>query len=172
MFASDISARVEAMVTMAPLRFPQRFFGGAGEEECRGQIGVDDAMPFGQRQAANGFADHNAGIGNDGIEPAEAADDRVDRIRHGFFIAHIAVNGERIAVARRIGPAQSAVRQVDHADAPAGIEQMLRNGAADTVRPSGYQGDGILRVAIRDWLYLSRSTGKSGREPHSAQEPS
>ncbi len=49
-------------------------------------------------------------------------------------------------------------------------EQMTGDGAADAVRPSGDQSDGFrLRHVIR---YLSRSTGRSGREPHSAQEPS
>ena len=34
------------------VRPPQRLLGGAGEQEGSGQIGVDDAMPFRERQAA------------------------------------------------------------------------------------------------------------------------
>ena len=50
---------------------------------------------------------------------------------------------------------------------------MPRNGAADTLRPASHQGDGSFGWHfVFAYYFLSRSTGRSGREPHSAQEPS
>jgi len=55
---SDISARVEAMRTIAPLCGAQPLLGGARQQNRCGQISVEDALPFGERQPAKRLADH------------------------------------------------------------------------------------------------------------------
>ena len=66
MLGSDISARVEATVTIAP-RASRRLFRGASQEKRGGQIGVEHAMPLRERQSAERLADHNAGIGDNRV---------------------------------------------------------------------------------------------------------
>ena len=41
--------------------FTQRLFRGASQEKCCGPIGVEDAMPFRERQSAERVADYDAG---------------------------------------------------------------------------------------------------------------
>ena len=144
MFGSDISARVEAMVTIAPRALRNGFSAARAKQERRGQIGVDDAMPFGERQPAQRLADHDAGIGDHRIEPAETVRRAAATARgSGFLVADIAFDQNDVARARRKGAVQPAAGQVDDADAPAGGEQMARNGAADAVGAAGHQRDGF-----------------------------
>ena len=63
------------------LALAQRGLGGTGEEKGGGQVGVDHMTPFGERQAPQRLADHDAGIGHNRVEPAEARE-RCRR-RHG-----------------------------------------------------------------------------------------
>jgi hypothetical protein len=100
-------------------------------------------MPFGERQPAQRFADHDAGVGNHSIEPAELRDEHLHRAGNGLFVAHIAFDQNDVAVARRKSALQSAAGPVDDADAPAGGEQVMGDGAADAVGAAGHQRDGF-----------------------------
>ena len=124
-------------------RLAQESLGGARQQERRGEIGVDDAMPFGERQPAQRFADHDAGVGDHCIEPAELFDEHLHRAGNGLFVADIAFDQNDVAIARRESALQSAAWHVDDADAPAGGEQMTRDGAADAVGAAGHQRDGF-----------------------------
>ncbi len=128
-------------------------------------------MPFRERQSAERLADHDAGIGDHRVEAAEAMNSRFDGVGRGAFVAHIAFDDGYIALARE-GAVQLAIRKIDDADLPSRRNQMARNGAADALCPSGDQGDGFCRGHVADCAGQSRSTGRSGRPPHSAQEPS
>ena len=101
------------------VRLAQRLLGGAGQQERGGQIGVDDAVPFFQRQLAQRLADHDAGIGDDGVKPAEVLDQRCDGARRRFFLAHVAFDTSGIALAWRESALKAATGQIDDADAPA-----------------------------------------------------
>ena len=92
---------------------------------------------------------------------------RFDGVGRDFLVAHIAFDDGYIALARE-GAVQSAIRKIDDADLPSRRQQMARNGAADALCPSGYQRDRHSSAVAAH----SRSTGRSGRAPHSAQEPS
>ena len=71
MFGSDMS-RGSSDGDDGAAGFAQRLFRGARQQEGGRQIGIDDTVPFGERQPAQRLADHDAGIGDQRIEPAEA----------------------------------------------------------------------------------------------------
>ena len=54
------------------LATPQRALGRTREEEGSREIGVDDVAPLVERESAQGLTDHDARIGDHGIEPLEA----------------------------------------------------------------------------------------------------
>ena len=65
------------------------------------------------------------------------------------------------------------LRQIDDADPPAVVEQMLRDGAADAVRGAGDERDRSLAARrVRIAPSLLRFDRQIGRAPHSVQEPS
>lgn len=99
-------------------RFAQGFFGGAHQQKRRGQIGVDDALPFSERQPVQRLSDHDAGVGHERIEPAKARGDRSNSARRGFLLAHVARDQHGIARSHREMPSQAAVRQIDNTDVP------------------------------------------------------
>ena len=75
MFGSDISARVEAIVTIAPCALRSGLSAARASKKRGRQIGVDDAAPFAEREPAQRLADHDPGIGDDAVEPAETVDE-------------------------------------------------------------------------------------------------
>jgi len=76
-------------------------------------------MPFGERQPAQRFSDHDAGVGHEGIEPAEALGDRGNTVRCGFLLAHVALDQHDIARSRWEMARKAAARQIDNAHPPA-----------------------------------------------------
>jgi len=76
-------------------------------------------MPFGERQPVQRLADHDAGVGHECIEPAEALGDRGNTARRGFLRADVAFDQHDAARSRREMASKAAVRQIDDAKAPA-----------------------------------------------------
>ena len=83
----------------------------------------------------------HAGIGDDRVEPAEAFEREAHGIAHRVLVGGVAFDG-----GRRARPAaellhQPRLRQIERRHAPAGVEQMQRNGAADALRRPGDERD-------------------------------
>src|SRR6202030_1155752 len=98
---------------------------------------------FRERQPAQRFADHDAGVGDHGIEPAEVFDEHFYRAGNRSFLADIAFDQNNVANARRKCALQPAARRIDDADAPTRREQVMRDGAADAVGAAGHQRHGF-----------------------------
>jgi hypothetical protein len=97
-FGSDIVARVEAMVTMAPRALRSGFSAARANRKGGRQIGIDDLIPFGERQPPQRLADHDAGIGGDQrIEPAVSIEQGTDRARRRFLDADVAFDEHDVA---------------------------------------------------------------------------
>ena len=129
------------MVTIAPFCAPQRLLGRAGQEECRGQVDVDHAAPFVERQLPDRLALHDAGIGDHGVEPAEPFEQHVDRLDGGRGIGDVAFHRDRGAAAARKHAREPALLHVERADRPALVFEMPRDGAADPMRRARHQDD-------------------------------
>ena len=96
----------------------QRPLGGARQQEGCGQIGVDDLAPFGERELPQRLAHHDAGVGDDRIEPAETIDDGSHRHPRGRFVRYVALDREDVAL-----PGRERARQTDFGRSTAPIRQ-------------------------------------------------
>ncbi len=145
MFGSDISARVEAIDTNAPLVWRQRPLGGLGQQERGGEIDVEHAPPLGDGELADRLADHDAGVGHDAVELPEALDRLGDRAFRRRLVADIALDQQDAARQLAERAFEIGTRDIDGADQPAVVEQLPRGRAADAVRRAGDEHDLGLR---------------------------
>ena len=118
------------------LGFAQWFFGRAGEQECGGQIDVDDALPFLQRQFSDRFALHDAGIGNKPVEPAKSRHGFANRAFDGGGIRDIAFDQDDVGGFRK-GSRQSALGQIESGNRPAFAQKLLCDAMTDAVSGTG-----------------------------------
>ena len=82
---------------MAPLAARSGFSAARAKQKGGGQIGVEDLAPLGERELAQRLAHHDAGIGDERVEPAELSGDGLDRSWRRLLIGHIAFDDERRA---------------------------------------------------------------------------
>ena len=85
------------MVTMAPRALRSGFSAARANRKGGRQIGIDDLIPFGERQPPQRLADHDAGIGDQRIEPAVSIEQRTDRVRRRFLDADVAFDEHDVA---------------------------------------------------------------------------
>ncbi len=140
-------------------RLPQRLLGGARQQKCRGQVGVDDAAPFCERQLAHRLTDHDAGIRDQRIKPSEAVEERSHGARGGCFLADVAFDEDRVARAPRKSATHSALGQIDDADAPAGRrgdDARWRGRCRSPLRSPGRR----VRALWPIWLSRARPEGR------------
>ncbi len=147
----------------------QRACGGLGQQKRRRQIDVDHVPPILQRKPPDRPADHDAGVANHRIEPAEALDRRAHGVAHRGLVGDVGLDGHRRARPAAERRRQPGLRQVECRDAPAGVEQMQRDGAADTVGGAGDERDLALDAQVRARAIAigSRPAGRAGRPTRS-----
>ena len=81
-----------------PLRRPR-------QQECRRQVDVEDAPPVLERQPPDRPPDEDAGVGDDGVEPAEPVEREAHRLAHDVLVRDVALHG-----GRRSRPAAEVLR--------------------------------------------------------------
>jgi hypothetical protein len=118
---SDISARVDAMVTIA-------------------EIDVDDAPPIRERAPPQRLPLHDAGIGDEPVEPAEFFHDGFDGARGRGFFGDIALDQQHVAGSpgKR---SHARLGQIERTDPPARRQQMARDRPANAAGRAGDQRD-------------------------------
>lgn len=100
-------------------------------------------MPFGQRQPAQRLADHDAGIGDECVEPSETLENGGDHARRRFLDADVAFDERHVAHTARKGAMQPALGQIEDADPPTVAGEVAYDSLPYAVRASGHQGDGM-----------------------------
>jgi hypothetical protein len=99
----------------------------------------------------------------------EFVGDGSNRGPDGLFIRNVAFDQNDVARIAIVAAFEPRSRQIDHADAPSGLQQLTRDRAADAVRGPGDDCNPDLGPR-HDQAF--GSTGRSSRAPHSDQEPS
>ena len=148
MSGSDIARAGRGDRDEGALGLAQRRLGRLREQERGRQVHVEHAPPFGERQLPDRLADHDAGIGHDAVELAEALDRGGDGALGGRLVADIAFDQCDAAGLLAEDARELRAWQVDGADQPAVIEQLPRRGAADAVRGAGDKDDLLLGFII------------------------
>ena len=142
-------ARVEAIVTMAPRLVRSGFSAARANRERSRQIDVQHPPPFRVSQFGDRLADHYAGIGNKGVEPAEPPQRQAHRALGGARIGDIAGDRQHVGRAVAPGPEQGAFVLIDQRQAPAVVRQLRSDGASDTAGRAGDQRDFTRRDLTR-----------------------
>ena len=106
------------------LRGTQRPLSRAGQQEGGGQVGVEDLAPFGQGEQAQRLAHYDAGVRYQRVEAIEFVGDGFDRATDGFFIRNVALDQNGVAPIPVVAALEPRSRQIDHADAPSGLQQL------------------------------------------------
>ena len=145
-------ARVDAISTIAPLRGAQRLVGGAGKQVGSRQVDIDDAPPFRRSSSwRSGFSWTMPALETSASRRPNFSVTAFDRV--AATVSSSATSPSIRAARRalpRIGAGEAGARQVDHADAPAVIEQVPCDGAPDAVSGAGDECD--FRFGICHWL--------------------
>jgi hypothetical protein len=128
-------------------RGAQRLLGGAGEQIGGGQVGVQDLAPVGERERPQRLPHHDAGIGDEPIEPAEFVGHRAYGAPCGFFVADVTLDQGNTAALAGIAAFQSRAGKIDDADAKTIVQEPLRDRPADAVGGSGDERDRSLAAS-------------------------
>ena len=144
----------------------QRLLGGAREQECRGQVDVEDPAPVLERQAADRLRIMMPALETTASSRPNRSSVRPHRVarRRSSATSPSMVTDDRAE--SRITAHQPRLRQIERRDAPAGVEQMVRDRAADAVRGPGDERDRPVRLCRRrasraiDQSFVA--TGRSG----------
>jgi hypothetical protein len=153
---SDIWARVEAMVTMAPRAARSDRSAARAKRKVARQVGVQDLAPLAQGELAQRLAHHDARVGNERIEAVELLSDRLDRASGGLLVGDIAFNEDDVASISVVAALQPGLRQVDRADMPSAIQQVVRDCTADAARGPGDDCDRLLGTRHGSGLGIDR----------------
>ena len=84
-----------------------------------------------------------------GYMSSEALEQSSYGLHGGRLMAHIAFDEHDVAGPRRKAAAQPATRQIDDAEPPTRGNESKRDGAPDSVRPTGDQGDAVCAGHVR-----------------------
>ena len=116
---------------LAACGFAQHGFGGAGQEEGGGEVGGEDAVPVGEGECGEGFADHDAGIADECVETAFPGLDIGDRCCDLRLVGDVGLEHADAGDGWR--------GEIEADDLPIVVDQALCCRATDPVGRSGYQ---------------------------------
>jgi len=124
----------------------QEILGGTNEQKGAGQVGGDDAGPFGQGELPDRLADHDASVADQRVETACALAHLVHRGENGAFVGDICNDGmSGGSEFARLNVERGGVA-VHEEGPPAIMMEALRDGGADAVRSAGDERGAGMRV--------------------------
>ncbi len=114
------------MRTIAPLLLRSAAETALRKSKGGGQIDVEDAMPFPERELSDRLVARDSRIGHDAVEPSEC----FERRGHGPFrrllLRHVAFEDDRApALGKPAGKTRAG--EIDRGDAPSRLQQRTRD---------------------------------------------